>query len=69
MRFDSVEALRTYLRSAPNDFFGLTIRDCAVRDRAQELVRMMQEVLSERLVGRGDQRPYEFGVSSPPQCP
>jgi hypothetical protein len=69
MRFESMEELRTYLLSAPNDFLGLTIRDCAARDRVQELVRIMKEVLSQRFVGRAEQRPYEFGVSSPPQCP
>jgi hypothetical protein len=69
MRFDSMEGLRTYLLSAPNDFFGLMIRDCAATDRVQELARMMQEVLHDRFVSRGEQGPYQFGVSSPPQCP
>jgi len=69
MRFESLEDLRTYLLSAPNDFFALTIRDCAASDRVQELMRIMLEVLSKRFVGRGAPQAYEFGVSSPPQCP
>ena len=70
MRFEAMQDLRAYLLAAPNDFFNMAIRDCAARDRALEArARVMGEVISERFASRGQQTPYNFGVSSPPGCP
>ena len=56
MPFESIEELRTYLLVAKNDFFNLGIRDCAAKDRVEELRRMMTEVISERAARRNDVR-------------
>jgi len=60
MRFESIEDLRTYLLSASSDFMNLDIRDCAARDRVQQLMRVMQEVISDRFARRNQQADYEF---------
>ena len=67
-RFESIEALREYLLRAPNDFFGISIRDCAAKGREQELMKVITDVLFVRRAQRGETGPVEVGVASIP-CP
>lgn len=70
MPFESIDALRTYLLTATNDFYALSIRDCAASGRVEELSRVMMEVIGERAARKGQsQMPINFGVDSPPGCP
>jgi hypothetical protein len=68
MRFESIEALRDYLASAPNDFYNIFIGDCAAKGREEELTRVIFGVLFERLKRRGEERPVDLGVGTIP-CP
>jgi hypothetical protein len=67
-RFESIEDLREYLARAPNDFFGISIRDCAAKGREQELMKVITDVLFMRRAQRGETRPVEVGLTSIP-CP
>ena len=67
-RFESIEDLREYLLRAPNDFFGISIRDCAARGQEQELMKVITDVLFMRRAQRGETRPVEVGEMSIP-CP
>ena len=70
MPFESLGELRTYLLTASNDFFNIWIGDCAAKDRVEELMRMMTEVIAER-AARTKKSPsiYQFGIGAPPECP
>jgi hypothetical protein len=68
VRFESIEDLREYLRRAPTDFFGISIRDCAAKGREQELMKVITDVLFMKRSQRGEAGPVEVGVSSIP-CP
>lgn len=68
MRFDSIEELRNYLLNAPNDFYLIFIRDCAVKGREQELGNVIFGVLAERRARRGAEGPVNLGIGSIP-CP
>jgi len=67
-QFESIEDLREYLLRAPNDFFGISIRDCAAKGRKQELMKVITDVLLTRRALRGETGPVEVGVASIP-CP
>jgi hypothetical protein len=62
MRFESIEELRDYLLNAPSDFYNIFFRDCAVKDREEELKNAIFGVLFERLAARGETRPVQLGV-------
>jgi hypothetical protein len=68
MRFESLEELRMYLSNAPNDFYNIFIRDCAVKGREQELQNVIFGVLAERRAQRGEEGPVQLGIGSIP-CP
>jgi hypothetical protein len=69
MRFESIEELREYLLRAPNDFFGVFVRECEATSRQSEVMRVVVEVLNERMAARGQRGvPVQLGMGSVP-CP
>src|SRR5436189_2026640 len=60
-RFESIEDLREYLLGAPNDFLGISIRDCAAKSRERELMKVITDVLFMRRAQRGEAGPVEVG--------
>jgi hypothetical protein len=69
MRFDSVDELREYLTRAPNDFFGVFVRECEATPRQSEVMRIVVDVLNARLAARGQRgTPVNLGMGSVP-CP
>ena len=69
MQFQSVEELRTYLLDASHEFYNIGVRDCAAKDRVEELARVMTEVIAERAARRNqDVFVYQFGIGWPEGC-
>jgi hypothetical protein len=67
MRFESVEQLREYLLRAPNDFFGVFVEECEAKSRQSEVMRVVVEVLNQRLKARGQRGvPVNLGIGSVP---
>jgi hypothetical protein len=64
MRFASLDELRTYLLSAPKEFFGIHVRDCAAKSREQEVATVVAEVLFKRLAQKRQGPIVQFEMSS-----
>lgn len=64
MRFESIDELRTYLLNAPNEIYGVFVRDCAAKGREQEVLKVVIEVAAQR----GKDGPVNFSVGSV-HCP
>jgi hypothetical protein len=56
MRFESLAALGEYLLSAPNDVFGISIKECNARSREAEVMRVVGEALGKRFAARGQSK-------------